>query len=435
MTNDFYQALLKFDNLHSAWRHVRKSAQQSSNADIRNAAENYEEKCHTHLRSISSRLSARSYKFPSSKGVLKDKKKREKQGKAPRPIVIATLEGRVVQRAILQVLQPEQSNPLYSKLGKIKNVNESPYGIGGIPKPYGGVSVGINSILKDMNDGFKFFFKSDIRAFFTKINHKEVTDFIFTQTQDSEIQKIFEDGLNIELENKNDLAKYFSLFPQNGVGVPQGSSLSAFSGNVLLYELDNILNTEDIRSYRYIDDVIILGRNNDSVQKSRSLAINWLKNKGMSLYDPSQNTDKAEAGKTESSFTFLGCKLMPNQVAPSKASISNLIFKIESEIAFGKKSISNLLLKGTSRKTEIAYIQSLNRIDRIIYGWGKSFSFCNDRLPFKKIDQEIDQKLKDYEEWYFEKRQNLNCLQRRRLTGIACLQDIENNYTKIEAQK
>jgi retron-type reverse transcriptase len=431
MANDFYNALKKFDNLHAAWRHVRKSAQQSSNSDIRNAAESYEEKCHTHLKSIQGRLSARSYKFPPAKGVLKDKKKRAKQGKDPRPIVIATLEGRIVQRAILQVLQPHKKHPLHQKLGAIRDVNESPYGIGGTPKPYGGVTVGIKSILNDMNDGFAFFFKSDIKAFFTKIDHEEVCQFIYEQTKDDEIQKIFADGLDVELGNKDELAKYFELFPQNGVGVPQGSSLSAFSGNVLLYEFDRMLNTDSTRTYRYIDDVIILGRDNESVQKARSEAIKWLKKKGMSLYVPAQAPDKAEEGKVESSFTYLGCKVMPNQVAPCKPATLSLLKKVDGEITASKKFISDLLKDDKNRKLESAYIQSLNRIDRIIYGWGKSVSFCNDRLPFQKLDKDIDKKLRDYEEWYDSKRKNLPLLQRRRIMGVSCLQDIESTYITI----
>jgi hypothetical protein len=431
MTNDFYNAVKKFDNLHTAWRHVRKSAQQSSNSDIRSAAESYEEKCHTHLKSIQGRLSARSYKFPPAKGVLKDKNKRAKQRKDPRPIVIATLESRVVQRAILQVLQPHEEHDLYPKLGEIRQVNESPYGIGGTPKPYGGVTVGIKSILHDMNDGFSFFFKSDIKEFFTKINHEEVCKFIYEQTKDNEITKIFKDGLNVELENKDDLAKYFSLFPQDGVGVPQGSSLSAFAGNVLLYDFDLMLNTPSTRAYRYIDDVIIMGKDGGSVNKERSNAIAWLKERGMSLYPPTKGSDKAEEGKVEKSFTYLGCKVMPNQVAPCKPSMSNLVKKIESEISGSKKFITELLEDDTTRRLESAYVQSLNRIDRIIYGWGKSFSFCSDRLPFQKLDKDIDKIINKYEAWYLEKRDGLPLLQRRRIGGLSCLQDIESTYKEM----
>jgi len=279
-----------------------------------------------------------------------------------------------------------------------------------------------------MNDGFSIFFKSDIKAFFTKIDHDQVCNFIYEQTKDNEIQKIFRDGLNIELGNKDDLAKYFDLFPRDGVGVPQGSSLSAFSGNVLLYEFDRMLNTDATRAYRYIDDVIILGRDEASVDQARSQAIKWLKNKGMSLYTPVKGSDKAEEGKVESSFTYLGCKIMPNHVAPCKPSMMNLLKKIDSEVAGSKKFITKILDDNNSRKLEAAYIQSLNRIDRIIYGWGKSLSFCSDGLPFKKLDKGIDKKLRDYEEWFDNKRKNLPLLQRRRISGISCLQDIESTY-------
>ena len=431
MTTNFYDALKKYDNLHAAWRHVRKSAQQSSNSDIRNAAESFEEKSHTHLRSIQAKLSRRTYKFPPAKGVLKDKKKRAKQGKNPRPIVIGTLEGRIVQRAILQVLQPHKDSPLYQKLGAIRDVNESPYGIGGTPKPYGGVTVGVKAILNDMNDGFSIFFKSDIKAFFTKIHHEQVCRFIYEQTKGDEISNIFRDGLSVELGNKDDLAKYFELFPQDGVGVPQGSSLSAFSGNILLYEFDRMLNTQSTRTYRYIDDVIILGRDKASVDQARSLAIKWLKKKGMEFYPPVKGSDKAEEGKVENSFTYLGCKIMPNHVSPCKPSMMDLLKKIDSEIIGSKKFITKLLKDDNARKLETTYIQSLNRIDRIIYGWGKSFSFCSDRLPFKKLDKDIDKKLSDYNVWFEEKRKNLPLLQRRRILGISCLEDVESTFETL----
>ena len=435
MTNDFYNNLLKFDNLHSAWRHVRKSAQQSSNPDIRNAAEEFEEKSPTKLRSIQGRLSARTYKFPAAHGVLKDKKKREKKGKPPRPIVIGTLEGRVVQRAILQVLQPDEKHPLYALLGAIRHINESPYGIGGIPHPYGGVEVGMKYVLEDINNGDSHFFKSDIKAFFTKINHDAVADFVFAHTGDSEIQAIFKQGLEVELDNKEELGKYFDLFPNKGIGVPQGSSLSAFAGNVLLYEFDRMLNDGETRAYRYIDDVIILGKSNDAVQKARSAAIVWLKKKGMTLYDPAQSPDKAEMGKIDKGFTYLGCKIMPNQVSPCKPSMVNLTKKIDSEITSCKKFITETLEEDKPRKVETAYIQSLNRIDRIIYGWAKSFSFCNDRLPFINLDKEIDTKLRKYEEWYDDRRKSLPLLQRRRILGISCLQDVDSTYDEIDPLK
>jgi len=147
VTKDFYSELLKLDNLHRAWQHVRKSAIQSTKTEIAEAAKEFETKAHSEIRSIQGRLIAGTYKFPAAEGVLKDKKKRERAGKSPRPIVISTLEGRIVQRAILQVLQPEHDHPLYSKLGKLRDVNESRYGIGGIQSPVIAQGVGASAVM------------------------------------------------------------------------------------------------------------------------------------------------------------------------------------------------------------------------------------------------------------------------------------------------
>ncbi len=433
--SSFYNEFKSANNLYEAWRHVRKSASQSSNPDIRAAADDFENKAHTYLKSIQGRLVARSYKFPKSLGVLKDKKAREKQGKSPRPIVISTLEARIVQRAILQVLQPAKSSKLYNQIGKLKFVNESPYGIGGIPHPYGGVAVGIKSVLKDMNDGYKKFYKSDIQAFFTKIPHASIVTFIEKETKDAELAKIFGEGLKVELSNQAELADYFELFPKDGVGVPQGSSLSALAGNVLLLELDTKLNDGVTTAYRYIDDLIILGKTTEQVDKAKSLAIKWLKKQGMSLYEPKKGSDKAEAGDAKDSFTFLGCKLAPNQVEPAKKAKRSLLDKIEKEISNSKKSLSTFFDHPTkSRQTQQGYAQTLARIDKIIYGWGYSISFCNNRLPFKTLDADITKLLDSFEQWFTTKLKAVVAVQKRRGLGISLLQDIENTYSQISAE-
>ena len=429
MTDIFFKTLRTSHNLHTAWRHVRKSALQSSNPDIRNAAQEFEIKSHSFLKSIQGKLGSKTYKFPAAEGILKDKKKRKKLGKPPRPIVINTLEGRIVQRAILQTLQPDRETDLYNRIGSIKDVNESPYGVGGLPYPYGGVSVGIKSVLEAMDNGYEYFFKSDIKEFFTRIPHESVVKFIHEQTKDYEISQIFSLGLNVELSNKEKLAEYFELFPQKGVGVPQGSSLSAFAGNILLYDLDFSLNTSDTKAYRYIDDLIILGKTNEAVQKARSESKKWLKKKGMTLYEPTKGSDKAEEGNVSKGFIYLGCKIFPKHIEPSVTSKQNLLRKIKKEISNGKKYISSLCEDpDLTRRTQSAYLQVLSRIDRVIYGWGQSFSFCNNRLPFKNLDQETSNIINEFNNWYKIKTISLTSEQKRRALGVTLLQDIESTY-------
>ena len=93
-------------NIFEAWRHVKRSALNSANEEIRGMAAEFEHAHQKHLRRLIDQLRTGKFVFDPVKGVLKDKSKRLAQGKDPRPIAIATLKNRVVQRAILQVLQP-----------------------------------------------------------------------------------------------------------------------------------------------------------------------------------------------------------------------------------------------------------------------------------------------------------------------------------------
>lgn len=103
-----YESVRAESNLFSAWRHVKKSAQKSPRPEIRGEASEFENKHQTHLKRMGTQLRENRYAFSPVHGALKDKRAREKKGKDPRPIAIAKMEDRVLQRAILQVLQPRR---------------------------------------------------------------------------------------------------------------------------------------------------------------------------------------------------------------------------------------------------------------------------------------------------------------------------------------
>jgi hypothetical protein len=169
----------------------------------------------------------------------------------------------------LQVLQPRKARNLKDvdtrfevvgdpRLGRINDVNRSRFGVGGLIYPYGGVRPAIGMVLDAMDRGARFYYQSDIKAFFTKIPTATVVDWIATETTDKPLAELFAKGLEVHLENAEELAGYAKLFPSGGIGVAQGSSLSAFAGNVLLYELDHELNSMGVTAVRYIDDIMMV---------------------------------------------------------------------------------------------------------------------------------------------------------------------------------
>ncbi len=403
-----FQELRSEQNLFAAWRHVKKSALNSQNGDIRGAASEFEHEHQKHIRRIITQLREGRFQFDAVTGVLKDARKRIAVGKNPRPIAIATIKNRVVQRAILQVLQPrtavnpKDQNTRYRvqtdpRLGRINEINRSRFGVGGLMHPYGGVEPAISLIMEAISSGAKFFYQSDIEAFFTRIPTKEVVKFVRDQTKDDALSEIFERALAVDLANTDELSTYASLFPSGGIGVAQGSSLSAFAGNVLLYDLDHQLNQMGVTAVRYIDDILMVASDEKALAEARKHAEVTLHSFGFGLYKPVKGSDKAAQGECKNSIKFLGCTIQPNRCVPSAASIDKIKEDVRRKLSESKIAIRAFITSGKPLNSKQSRTSTLDVIGKRLFGWEKAFSFCTDPQPFAQLDRFIVSQIHDYE--------------------------------------
>jgi retron-type reverse transcriptase len=407
MVKTLFEEVRSEQNIFSAWRHVKRSALSSGNPDIRGKASEFEHTHQRHLKRIIGQLRTGKLSFDPVEGVLKDKRKRRAAGKDPRPIAIFTIQNRIVQRAILQVLQPRQARDLRDpdtryktvrddRLGRINDVNRSKFGVGGLIYPHGGVRPAIETIMTAINGGAKFYFQSDIQAFFTKIPTDKVVDFVRRETSDEPFVELFAKGLDVHLGNEEELVGYTHLFPKGGIGVAQGSSLSAFAGNVLLYDMDHKLNTMGVTAVRYIDDILMVGANQASIEAAKAYAERTLSDFDFGLYKPADSPDKAAEGECSQSINFLGCVLQPKRCAPSAKSIDNMKEGVRETLASSKAAIKEALTKGTSLNSKHSQSATLESLGKRIYGWQKSFAFCNQRQPFEHLDGYVSKQIADY---------------------------------------
>jgi len=409
MSTSLYDSIRTDKNMFSAWRHVKRSASKSRNTKIQGQASEFEHQHQRYIKTIQAQLRERRFTFDQAEGVLKDKKQREAQGKSPRPIVVSSIKNRIVQRAILQILQPRKvidaSNPnskyrprIDGRLGKLNKVNQSKFGIGGLMAPYGGVKPGIMLIMDAMNSGAAYYFQSDIKAFFTKIPTEHIVSLIQQEVQEEEVCQLFRDGLQVDLVNEDELASYAQIFPSNGIGVAQGSSLSAFAGNVLLYDLDHKLNEMGITAVRYIDDIFLLGASKNDLAIAVGYAKTELEKFEFSLYPPVKGSTKAAEGECRNSFTFLGCTLQPNRCVPSSLSVKKIEADVRDILSTSKKKIKEYIGGANKFDKRNARSAVLDKIGRKLFGWQKSFSFCTDALEFRNLDRRISEQILSYEQ-------------------------------------
>jgi len=441
MAKTLFEEVRSEQNIFSAWRHVKRSALTSGNADIRGKASEFEHAHQRHLKRIIGQLRTGKLSFDPVEGILKDKRKRLAAGKDPRPIAISTIQNRVVQRAILQILQPRQARNLRDpdtryetirddRLGRINDINRSKYGVGGLIHPHGGVRPAIEIIMAAIDGGAKFYFQSDIRAFFTKIPTDNVIKFVRQETGDEAFVELFAKALEVHLANEDELVGYSHLFPKGGIGVAQGSSLSAFAGNVLLYDMDQKLNTMGVTAVRYIDDILMVGADLSSIHAAKAYAEKTLTDFGFGLYAPADGPEKAAQGECSKSINFLGCTLQPKQCVPNAKSIDNMKEGVRETLAASKTAIKQALTKGISINSKHSQSATLDSLGRRIYGWQKSFAFCNRRQPFEHLDDYVSKQVSDYHGAIFRQLGKADHRVKAMILGVPSTADMFDNPRK-----
>lgn len=398
--------------LERAWRIIRDNARTSKSDDIRKEVEEFGEEASKNLRSLTGRLSKRSFAFPPAKGVPIPKRSADgrKTGKF-RPIVIADVESRIVQRSILDVLLTVEG---------LKPYAENPNSFGGIRKGeegLGAVPAAIDAVIASIGAGAKFVAVADISAFFTKISKEAVTKIVRNATGDDEFTDFFREAINVELSNMAGLKEKAEKFPTADIGVAQGNSLSPLLGNIILHDFDSQMNEGDCRCLRYIDDFIILAPTERAACARMRKAVKILEGLGMSL-----SPEKSSGGvkSIAYSFEFLGIELNNGLIRPSQSAQERLITKVKGELD-GSAANFRRLSSGQKVEKSRSLIGTLKRVDGIVQGWGKHYRFCNDEQCFANLDDKIANLMKEYLGIYRSIRHSSDELGGRALFGLELL--------------
>lgn len=394
--------------LRRAWRKVRENGTKSPSSATRSAIREFDANAENNLQRIYRALLKRRFLFRPQEGRLI----RKPSGRGQRPIVLAPVENRIVQRAILDVLQ---STP------QVQAVLDTPTSFGGIR--HRDRAKAISMAVQQIRGDCKRFIRSDIEGFFTEIPRQLVREYLSRTLGDSEIVDLFDASTATDLINLDELGDAAGMFPLEDRGVAQGNPLSPLMGNILLRRFDEELNRGDILCLRYIDDFLLLGPDRSLVRKAFRSAQRMLRDLGMKAYDPQRDREKAEEGPTGRGFNFLGCHVNPGFVEPSRAARRKLIERVDAVLTEGK---SELLRAAHADKTEVPrlrFVQTLARLDRVLLGWGHAVSFCDRRESLVVLDRKIDQRIRAFKALARQLAVGASAETRRRVLGVQLLAD------------
>jgi RNA-directed DNA polymerase len=391
--------------LNSAWRRVRENGISSSSRDTRDEILRFDADAPRLLRRIQTDLRRGKFEFDPQIGILK-----VRRGKRPRPLVLGTVRNRIVQRALLDLLQEQPA---------VKSILQTPTSFGGIGGR--GRDDAIQTARGAIEGGATHFLRSDIREFFTRIPREVVFRSLEALVPDIEFLEFARRASETELANLSKLGPDASFFPLYEVGVAQGCCLSPLIGNLLLADFDASLNGRGVTCLRYIDDLLLLGPGQRNVAKAFESAQSILLRLGLDAYVPEPGSDKAKAGLTKAGFDFLGCSINPGFIQPSRDARERLLLRVRTLLRNSKRALRTVAAGGSVGR--MRFVQTLDELNKVIKGWGQSYSFCNSAQTMADLDAKIDEEIAGLFSAYQMLIRGASSATRRRLLGVQLLND------------
>jgi RNA-directed DNA polymerase len=187
--------------IEKAWGAIQRNAGTSKSLETKNEIAEFAANLSTNLPRLRRQLQQNKFVFPPARGIKLPKDKKDRSNF--RPLVVAKVESRIVQRAIHDVLVTVPA---------VQKFVRTPYSFGGIKKnkkdDIAAVPAAIQAVLHAIGSGASFVIRSDIANFFTRIPKSAVIDIVTKAVLDKEFVELFTQAIKVELANVAQLREH-----------------------------------------------------------------------------------------------------------------------------------------------------------------------------------------------------------------------------------
>ena len=270
-----------------------------------------------------------------------------------RPLGIPTVRDRVVQAAVVHVLQP-----IFER-----DFAPTSYGF----RPGRGCQQALARVEELLAAGYSYVVDADLKSYFDTIPHERLLQRIQGKVSDGRLLRLIESFLKAGI--LEGLQEWTPV-----AGAPQGAVLSPLLSNVYLDPLDHLMAASGYEMVRYADDFVILCRTEAAAQRALVLVQEWVDANGLTLH-PTKT--RIVCAKTEP-FDFLGYRYDRDKRFVRPKSLEKL-----KETVRGKT-------KRTDGRSLGSIIVDLNRT---LKGWFGYFKRCHHTV-FSGLDGWIRRRLR-----------------------------------------
>jgi RNA-directed DNA polymerase len=270
-----------------------------------------------------------------------------------RPLGIPTVRDRVVQAAVVHVLEP-----IFER-----DFAPTSYGF----RPNRGSQQALDRVEALLAAGYGYVVDADLKSYFDTIPHERLLQRLRTKVTDGRLLKLVESFLKAGI--LDGLKEWTPV-----AGAPQGAVLSPLLSNIYLDPLDQLMASCGYEMVRYADDFVILCRTRQEAERALAVVQAWVAENGLTLHPT--KTRIVEAA-TEV-FDFLGYRYDGRRRYVRPKSLSKL------------KDAVRAKTKRTDGRSLGMIIADLNRTLR---GWFGYFKRCHYTV-FNGLDGWIRRRLR-----------------------------------------
>jgi group II intron reverse transcriptase/maturase len=265
----------RWENLYAAWRRVR--ANKGKHGLDRVSIRHFEADLEIHLREIQRKLMERRY---TPKPVLRVYIPKTSNPKERRPLGIPVVSDRIVQQAILQIV-----DPIFDP-----EMSERSFGFRKGRKAHHAIAAAI----ADAKEGYRHVVDADVASFFDAIDYDVVMSRVRERIADGRVLDLIEAFLKAGVME----AGIVTVPP---AGTPQGGVISPWLANLVLDDLDKAIEAKGWRHVRYADDFIVLCRSREDSEQALAYVKEVLAELKLSLHETKTRLTDFQEG-----FEFLG---------------------------------------------------------------------------------------------------------------------------------
>jgi RNA-directed DNA polymerase len=270
-----------------------------------------------------------------------------------RPLGIPTVRDRVVQTALLRVIEP-----IFER-----DFAEQSYGF----RPQRGCKDALRRVEQLLKAGYVHVVDADLKGYFDTIPHKKLMARVKEKISDNRVLKL------IEMYLKQDILDGLkSWTPEEGS--PQGAVISPLLSNIYLNPLDHLAAEAGLEMVRYADDFVILCKSSAEAARALQLVQGWVSENGLTLHPEKTRV----VDSTRNSFEFLGYRFIKHRRYPRRKSMQKF------------KDAIRAKTRRTNGRSLTCIVRDVNRT---MAGWFEYFQHTSGK-PFVRLDQFVRQRLR-----------------------------------------